>query len=314
MHFKAGFINKGEIISKKLLHKDKSTIPHGYALIKQSFVSLGQDDLNVDHGLFGFEGSGIVEYVSGKSTRGIKQGSRVCYSLKRAVGSAQYVILHEKNLIFVLDDIPLNLASFARRLLTAHYLLHKMLFLQKGTWIGISGAGGILGQILTKWASFCELNVVAFVGNDDKMNHVNSLGARLTLNYNDKDIVQKSLEITKNYGLFAFYDTIGGDIFDKCKDTLSFFGKYVLVGTHGGECTMSVDKLRPKSLHFIAPSIGTYKALAFETIIGGMDFMHFLEQTKFNLNIEEFTLQQASQALLAVKNRKNDSGIIINFH
>ncbi len=311
--FKSGVFDGGQFAVKKFHHKKHDLIPNGYVLIKQSYISLGQEDLDVKDGFVGLEGSGVIEYISGKSTRKLKHGDRVCYNLKRPLGSCEYLILHEKNLISVLDGIDMQLACFTRRFLTAHYLLHKMFMLQKGMWVGISGASGVLGQILTKWAKYCGLNVVALVGSDAKIEFTQNLGANASLNYNDPELVSKILKLTNNYGLFVFYDLIGGDIFDICKDTLSYFGKYVLVGSHGGDAKISTDKIRKKSLHFVAPSIDLYKALYFETIIGGMDFMHFIDKTNFDIEKQIFNLKHLPDGMAQIQNRSRTCGVVIDF-
>jgi NADPH:quinone reductase-like Zn-dependent oxidoreductase len=311
MPFSGLIIKDGNYKTTLFKDKDLSSIPRGYCVIKQKYFGITHSDLKIIDGTIAMEGCGFIEYISESSDRGFAVGDKVCYYLKTPLASYEKVIVHESGIMKINQGVSMEIACNARKFLTAHYLLHKMLSLKKGYWIIVTGSTGALGSIITAWANYCGLNVIAVVSSDDKKQYALQNGAKIAINYKNQNVAQEVNSATNGYGAFAIYDVIGKDFYKQAMQSISFFGHYILIGYGlSGTPEVSFNDMREKSANICFPSIDHYKHLAFENIIGGADFFEFASSANFLPKINSFPVSQFNLATQCLLN-KNRVGLVI---
>jgi|GEM_PF-5035825 len=311
----SGLIAKdGSFKNSLFKDKDPSTIPQGYCVIKQQYFSITHSDLEIKDGAIGMEGAGVIESVPNESERGFEKGDKVCYYIKKPMTSYENVIVHESALIKVPQGVELDVAAQARKILTAHYLLYKILTLKKGTWIIVTGAGGSMGTILTAWANYAGLNIIAIISDDDKKQYVLQNGAKVAINYKKQNVEEEVMRATNSVGAFAVYDVIGKDFYPTAMKSLSYFGHYILIGKGlSGLPVINFAAMQEKSSTVCYPNIEHYKNLAFENLVGGAEFLEFVLQTRFTPTIQKFTISNFSQATQSLLDRTRTGLIACSF-
>ena len=313
MTFSGLVVTEGKYKTSLFKDKDLKQIPNGYCVVKQQFFGLNHSDLQIKNGTIGLEGSGIVEYVCGESSRKFEKGDKVCYYIKTPLASYEKVILHESGLMKVTSNTKMELAACARKFLTAHYLLQKIMSLKKDYWILISGASGGLGSIMTAWANNLGLNVIAVVSSDEKKQYALQNGAKIAINYKKEKTDEIVMEVTNGFGVLNVYDVLGKDFYLQSLKCLSYFGNYILTGGLTGFPEVNFNELRERSLSIKFPNIDHYKHIAFENIVGGMEFFEFLSKSNFNPTITSFHISKFESAAQALLNKARVGLVVCSF-
>lgn len=101
--------------------------------------------------------------------------------------------------------------------MTAWGSVSKILNLEEGQSLVISGASGAVGELVGQLAKLRGARVIGIVGSDEKIEHIKSLGFDAGINYkkaNDFDKMTQALKETAPHGIDRYFDNIGGYITD----------------------------------------------------------------------------------------------------
>lgn len=102
----------------------------------------------------------------------------------------------------------------------------KVLNIEKGQTLVISGASGAVGEIAGQLAKLQGARVIGIVGSDEKIEHIKSLGFDEGINYkkaNDFDKMTQALQEAAPNGIDRYFDNIGGYITDSVFPLLNVY-------------------------------------------------------------------------------------------
>ncbi len=150
-------------------------------------------------------------------------------------GYAEYAAVHERALIKVPADIPLDVASTV--MCTAGMSLQAMRargHLQAGEKVVITGASGGVGMAAVQIAKILGAHVVAVTGSEKKVAQLEEAGADEVIVNNDGKFHYQVNQLHPG-GVDMAYDAVGAPTFNGSLRSLRADGRVVLVGNVTGE-------------------------------------------------------------------------------
>jgi NADPH:quinone reductase len=97
-----------------------------------------------------------------------------------------------------------------------------------------AGAGGVARLAIQIAKMLGARLIVATAATQEKRDFAKSLGADVTVDYEDSDWPQAVLECTEGHGVDIILESIGGDVFDRNFDCPAPFGRVVLYSSTRG--------------------------------------------------------------------------------
>lgn len=187
----------------------------------------------------GFEGVGVIE-ASGAGWisrfRGIAVGARVAVLNSGGGNWAQYVVLPERHVVPVPDDIPNEqVAAFFVNPATALVMTQYVLQVPSGSWFLQTGAGSALGRMIIRLAKYYGFRTINIVRRKALAPELKQLGADEVLSSADDKIPQRVAEITDGAMVPYAVDCIGGPGVVDVIDSLAPLGRLLVYGTLSGE-------------------------------------------------------------------------------
>lgn len=169
----------------------------------------------------GIEVAGTIE-ITGSLVRNFKTGQRVFAGLGyRGGGYSEYVVVPEKNVILIPDNISFEVASsFAVAGMTPLQAFMHHAKLEEGMHVLINGASGGVGTYAVQIAKIMGLRVTA-VCSEKNSEMVRSLGADEVRDYNKEDFTSKS----NTYD--AVLDAANNKSFSDCRKCLRKNGTFL---------------------------------------------------------------------------------------
>jgi NADPH2:quinone reductase len=197
--------------------------------------------------------------------------------------------------------------------MTAHYLTKRTFFVKKGMYILIHAASGGVGMYLTKMCKEVGAIVIGCVGYDEKIAVAKSNGCDYVINYLNEDFHKMVMDITKNKGVNAVYDSIGKNTFLKSIMCLSNYGIMVSYGTSSGPIPpFDINYLREKNIFLTSPSIFKYKENRYELIFSSSEIWTMLQKNIITDNINmKYKFEDIQTAHKDIENRATVGSNII---
>lgn len=182
----------------------------------------------------GGEVAGIVSKI-GSQINHLKVGDRV-FSLTGHGGFAEYTIAEgQKTFIMPAEMDFITAASTMYTYGTSYHALKNRAQLQAGETLLILGAASGVGLAALQLAKIMGATVIAAASSTEKLNVCQQLGADFTINYDTEDLKEKIKEITKGKGVNVVYDAVGDRYSEPAIRSLSWKGRYLVVGFAAGE-------------------------------------------------------------------------------
>jgi len=211
--------------------------------------------------------------------------------LRAPGGYGEYVLLpHARYLLDTGDLKPSEAATLACAGVTAYSALRKLDPGSKSGWLGVIGAGGLGLMAISLGRALGFDRIVAFEPNEQHRQAALSAGACRAMdsrNPNALATAQKEM----GGGAASMIDFVGiPETFNFGTDALRRGGRYVLVGLHGGEATISLPLIPLRAISIIGTVAGS---------IPEMTELVALVRTGVlpDLPVSEFGLQDANVAL-----------------
>ena len=175
----------------------------------------------------GMEVSGEVFKIGSEVTE-FKIGDRVA-GLSQLGGNSEYNLLNKTSVY----KIPIEMGhDQACALLcaygTSHYALKQRANLKKGDTLVVLGASGSTGIAAIQIGKIMGAKVIAAASSIEKQNYTKSLGADITIGY--ENIKDQLKELTNNKGVDVIFDPVGGELFEESSRALSRYGKILVIG------------------------------------------------------------------------------------
>ena len=185
-----------------------------------------------DVGLPQIPGSQVVGVVSeaGTSADARLLGQPVMGLLAKGGGYAQHAVARPAFLV----PVPASADAFAMATLpgqgtSAWLMLRAAAALRPGERVLVhAGAGGVASLAIQIAKMLGAGLVVATAATQQKRDFAKSLGADVTVDYEDAGWPQAVLECTEGCGVDIILESIGGDVLDRNFDCLAPFGRVVL--------------------------------------------------------------------------------------
>ncbi|KAK3104101.1 hypothetical protein FSP39_024417 [Pinctada imbricata] len=206
----------------------------GEVLIKNKFVGINATEINFTAGRYdpnvkppldiGFEGMGEVVGV-GSNTK-LKPGQPVMYMSYGAF--AEYKIVPARAVI-PLPSLSAAYIPFLVSGMTASIALEKVGDLKSGETVLITAAAGGTGQFAVQWAKQAGCHVIGTCSTPEKVEFLKKIGCDRPINYKTENL-RSVLKSEYPKGVDIIYESIGGDIFETCIDSLAVKGRLIVIG------------------------------------------------------------------------------------
>ncbi len=237
-------------------------------LIKQNAIGVHYHDIYVRSGLYktlklpgipGLEAVGVIEDV-GPGELNFKSGDRIVYITSEYGAYASKRILNKKLAIklpdFVSDEL---IATNFSRGLTSQMLINFVTKLNSSQTILVSAASGGVGRLLCQMAKNIGSKVIGSVSNVEKAQLAKKYGCDHVLLYDQKNFIDKIMDITNGKGVDIVFDSVGLDTFDLSIEVLSICGHLINFGQSSGVVNpLKMETLAKKSLTISRPILFHY--------------------------------------------------------
>jgi len=182
--------------------------------------------------LLGLECSGVVSELGPGATR-FTAGARVM-ALLAGGGYAEKVVVHEDVLLPMPERLSFEeAAAVPEAFLTASEALLVEAELRAGQRLLVTAAAGGVGGAALQIGKLRGAFVIGSA-SADKLAHVTELGADLALDRDRADYVEAVRAATRDHGVDAIVDFVGGSALPRHQSCLAPRGRLVLVGLLGG--------------------------------------------------------------------------------
>ncbi len=182
----------------------------------------------------GTEASGVVEAV-GPGVQDFHPGDRVGYAGYMGGNYAEATVVPEAKLVPLPPEAGFEEAAAALlQGMTAHALVHDVYPVVSGDKILVQAAAGGVGRFLIQLARRRGGQVAAVVSGESKAAVVRALGADLTIDRSQDDVVRAVDAWTQGSGVRAVYDSVGKDTFEAGLRCLGSRGHLVVFGLSSG--------------------------------------------------------------------------------
>ncbi len=170
----------------------------------------------------------------GKNVTHIQPGDRVV-ALCGWGGFAEQVAVNANRVFKIPDTINWQIAaSTLYNYGTSYHALKDRGQLQPGQTILVLGAAGGVGLAAVELAKKMGAIVIAAASNQEKLDICLKKGADYTINYSTEDLKETIKKITSENGVDLVYDPVGGALAEPALRSLSWKGRYLVVGFASG--------------------------------------------------------------------------------
>ncbi len=193
----------------------------------------------------GYEVVGTVA-ETGAGVADLKPGDRVV-AFTRFGGYAQEAIAAKTAVVKLPESISNEAGTaLATQYCTAYYCAILMANIHAGEEILVHAAAGGVGTAIVQLAKWRKCKVYGTASKPEKLEYLKNLGCDVPINYKEDDFVKVIQRLKGKDRLDAIFNPIGGKVFKKDTQILSWGGRHVLYGvsTWSGKKGTLWDKLK----------------------------------------------------------------------
>jgi NADPH:quinone reductase-like Zn-dependent oxidoreductase len=266
----------------------------GEVLIALRAASLNRLDVWVRRGLpsvpkpriLGADGAGVVAAL-GEGVDGLEEGRRIVINPGLEHGDGRITVIGEHTdgthaeLIAVpaanVHPLPDTLsfeqaAAFPLVYETAYRMLVTRAGVRPGEWVLAWGAGSGIGTATIALATALGARVIATSSSDEKLAKAAELGAEVTVNHADEDVVARVKEATGGRGADIVVEHVGEATWQTSLAAAAPGGRVTVCGaTTGPNPKAALHRVWWKQLTILGSTMGTHDdfAGAFELVAAG---------------------------------------------
>jgi zinc-binding alcohol dehydrogenase/oxidoreductase len=250
----------------------------GDVLVRMRAASLNHLDVWTRKGMpsvpkpriLGADGAGTVEAL-GEGVTGLEPGQAVVINpgiehdgVIHVIGEhtqgvhAELAAIPAMNVHPLREGIPFeDAAAFPLVYETAYRMLVTRAGLREGEWVLIWGIGGGVATAALRIAQALGARIVVTSGSDEKLAKAAALGADVTVNHTDGDVVAAVKEATGK-GVDVVVETVGDATWKRSLDSARPGGRIAVCGaTSGPNPPAALHRLWWKQLDLLGSSMGT---------------------------------------------------------
>ena len=313
--------NFGPIRNIEYKDVDEPNLDENSILIKVSSVGVNFPDGLLVQGKYqlkpetpfipGMEVAGEVIGLGSKDTD-FAVGDRIA-ALSQLNGYAEKAVVKTSSTFKIpenmsYDDACALLCAYG----TSHYALKQRAKLKKGDTLVVLGASGSTGIAAIQIGKIMGAKVIAAASSIEKQKYTKSLGADITIGY--ENIKDQLKELTNNKGVDVIFDPVGGELFEESSRALSRYGKILVIGFASGKIPkFPINLALVKEFDIVGVFWGAFTRNNTNAFKENMNqLFNWFKDGKINPQIEEkFKLQDASKALDKILNRGTKGKVIL---
>lgn len=198
--------------------------------------------------ILGLEGAGEI-VAAGANVSRFKVGDKVCVLV--AGGSyAEYAVVPEGQCL----PVPANMgiveaATLPEGVFTVWANLFESGQLKKGDTALVHGGASGIGTYAIQMAIAAGAKIIVTVGNQEKAELCEKLGATHVINYENADYKKAVLRLTDGRGVDVVMDMVGADYIPRNIDCMAYGGRHVSIATmHGANAAINIRDVMAKNL------------------------------------------------------------------
>jgi NADPH:quinone reductase-like Zn-dependent oxidoreductase len=173
--------------------------------------------------------------------------------------SAPYEFVMPKPQNLTMDEA----AAFPLAFMTAYHMLTKKVQLTEGQFVLIWGASSGIGSAAIQIAKLYGTTVITTSSSNQKTEFAYSLGADYVIDYNQDNVSESVLRITKNKGVDIIFEHVGEESWPHSLRSLKKGGKIVICGaTTGPKVHLDLRHLYIKHQQIIGSTMGNRQDLS----------------------------------------------------
>ncbi len=253
----------------------------------------------------------------GDEVKHVRVGSKViglvtygAYAQEVAVDATHIVPLPDS-----ISDSDLELAgSFMLTYGTSLHALKDRAKAQTGETLLVLGAGGGVGLAAVELGKLMGLRVIAAASSQEKRDAAKARGADAVIDYSREDLRERIKVITEGKGVDIVYDPVGGDVTELALRSMSWGGRYLVVGFAAGDIPkIPINLLLLKGSALVGVFWGEFVRREPKVNAGNMaQLLGWLQQGKISpLISKRYPLGQASHALDALLAREAVGKLVV---
>jgi len=182
----------------------------------------------------GSECAGVVKEV-GEGVTAVKPGDLVM-ALTTYGSFAEEITVKEAECIPLPKGVGFTqAAAFTLTYGTSYHALKDRAQLKSNETLLILGAAGGVGSAAIELGKILGARVIACASSDEKLAACKQLGANEMINYETEDLRERVKQLTNEKGVDVVYDAVGGKYSEPALRTLSWNGRFLVVGFAAGE-------------------------------------------------------------------------------
>ena len=271
-------------------------INQNQCLVKIKAAALNHLDIWVRKGIpgvplpmiMGSDGAGVVEKI-GKKVLDYSEGDRVLIQPLTYCGNCrwckqnkenycekwgifgenqdgtqcEYMAINADHLRIIPEDMSFEeAAAFPLVAETSYTMLIDRANVQQGETVFVWGASSGVGSMAIQIAKAIGCKVITAVGNGQKRDFAEKLGADIIVNYKDDDIVKVVKEFTDQRGVDVVVEHVGTKTWETSLRILGKGGRIVTCGaTTGSEAKFDIRRLFYKQQSILGSTMGNVKSL-----------------------------------------------------
>jgi len=222
----------------KLVEYDVPLPGPGQLLVKVEAAGVNRPDISQRMGNYpppadasplpGLEISGEV-VAAGPDTSRFKAGDKVC-ALTAGGGYAEYCIAEETSCLPIPKGLSMiEAAAVPETFFTVWHNVFERGGLKAGEWLLVHGGSSGIGTTAIQLAAAFGARVMVTVGNADKAQACEKLGAARAINYRQEDFVEVVQDLTEGHGADVILDMVGGDYIPRNYKAAAMDGRIVQI-------------------------------------------------------------------------------------
>lgn len=206
----------------------------GEILVKNRFVGINASDVNFSAGRYdptkmppfdcGFEGIGEVVAIG--SDAKLPVGQAVLYM---SYGAFSEYLMLSADKVFPLPHVAAEFIPLMVSGLTASIGLDQVGRIKSGENVLVTAAAGGTGQFAVQWAKKAGCKVIGTCSSDEKVEFLKRIGCDRPINYK-KENMKDILKLEFPNGFDVIYESVGGEMFETCVDSLAVKGRLIIIG------------------------------------------------------------------------------------
>jgi len=182
----------------------------------------------------GSECAGVVK-EAGEGVSTVKSGDKVI-ALTTHGAFAEEILVKEAECIPLANGVDYKQAAgFTLTYGTSYYGLHNRAQLKANETLLILGAAGGVGSAAIELGKIMGARVIACASSEEKLAACKQLGADELINYEREDLRERIKQLTNDRGVDVVYDAVGGKYAEPAVRSMSWNGRYLVVGFAAGE-------------------------------------------------------------------------------